>query len=372
VHVSVFMGPISMSAGQDLAQIEECIALAERSAEAGFAMVTFGEQHFNNYEPYANPFLMGARLAPRLGDTWFGTTIVPLVFHHPFRLAEDSNVIDLLTRGRFLMGVSSGRVGFVPDFQNWGLDPDERFDIFASKLDHLLRAKRQQYGDPPVVMDTPWDRGTLFGRIMPVSWRRGGAQIAIGTNTDATIDTVADRGWPLFLGPCLPDAAAVKLARHRNRMTEAGIPAEQAADAAVKSMVTRHVFVGPTEELAWETAEQLTGMNPMLDRRADPRPYLQLAHAEPGPDGTLTRNEQHVQAWMLAGSPDQVVEQLRGYAADGVQHVNLRFDAGLGTPELVNPSFDLFVREVLPHIDNRLFPALRDDEIDPVHLGGAA
>jgi alkanesulfonate monooxygenase SsuD/methylene tetrahydromethanopterin reductase-like flavin-dependent oxidoreductase (luciferase family) len=371
MYLSVFMGPIALGEGKDLQQIELCLDQAIACAEVGFAMVTFGEQHFNNYEPYSNPFLMGARLAPHLGETWFGTTIVPLPLHHPLRLAEDSNVVDLLTRGRFIMGMSAGRVGFSPDFQNFGLDPERRDEIFESKLGYLIRAQLQKFDDAPIIMDSDWDHGALTGRMMPVSWRRGGAQKAIGTNTDSKIDGVAARGWPLFLGPCLPDEAAAKLAHHRAAMEAAGIDPAQREDAARKSLVTRHVFCGPTEAGAWETAEALAGLNPMMDRSTDSRSLYELSKADLAGEAN-PRNARHVQEWMAGGTPDQLIEQLRGYAAAGVQHLNIRFTVGLSDPAVVNKSFDLFVKEVLPNIDNHLFPALTDAEIEPVHVKSAA
>lgn len=371
MYLSVFMGPVALGEARDKPMIDLCIDQALECADAGFAMVTFGEQHFNNYEPYCNPFLMGARLAPHLGETWFGTTIVPLVLHHPLRLAEDSSVLDLLTQGRFLMGLSAGRVGFSPDFENFGLDPARRDEIFESKLDFLVRAQRQKFDDPPIVMDTEWDQGRMLGRMMPVSWRRGGAMKAIGTNTDEKIDGIAARGWPIFLGPCLPDAAAAKLARHRAAMEAAGIPEDQQEIASRTSLVTRHVFCGATEERAWDIAEALAGMNPMMDRSSDSRSLRDLAHADLATEES-PRNAKHVQEWMAGGTPDQLIEQLRWYADHDVEHVNLRFTAGLSDPELVRESFDLFVREVLPNVDSRLFPPLRENEIEPVHLAAAA
>jgi alkanesulfonate monooxygenase SsuD/methylene tetrahydromethanopterin reductase-like flavin-dependent oxidoreductase (luciferase family) len=154
-------------------------------------------------------------------------------------------------------------------------------------------------------------------------------------------------------------------------MAAAGIPEAQRRDAARKSLVTRHVFCGPTEERAWEIGEALAGMNPMMDRSTDTRSLRELSKvdlaAEPSP-----RNAKHVQEWMAGGTPDQLIEQLRGYAASGVEHLNIRFTVGLSDPAVVAESFDLFVREVLPNVDSELFPALTDDEIEPVHLSAPA
>ncbi|MFJ6852468.1 LLM class flavin-dependent oxidoreductase [Streptomyces sp. NPDC091271] len=369
MHISVFMGPMAYSPEQDRPLIDLCVEQSIRCADQGFAMVTFGEQHFNGYEPYSNPLLMAARLAPHLGETYFGTTIVPLVLHHPLRLAEDSNLVDLLLRGRFLLGMSAGRVGFSPDFENFGLDPRRRDEIFASKLDLLRRAQRQCAGRPPIVMDTDWDHGSLTGRIMPVSYRRDGAQLAIGTNTPAKVLDAARRGFPVFLGPCPPSEAAELLAQHRAELERSGHDAAVIDDVTRKSLVTRHIFVGSSEDEAWDMAEAMAGRVPMLDRKADPRPLRELASVPPeawerDPFPAHTR---WVASWILAGTPEQVTDRIRAYDRLGVRHLNVRFLVGPYQPELANRSFDLFAKHVLPDIDNELFPPLRPAQIAAEH-----
>ena len=371
MHISVFMGPVAFGASNDLKQIEMCLDQAIKCADAGFAMVTFGEQHFNGYEPYSNPFLMGARLSPSLGETWFGTTVVPLPFHNPLRLAEESNIVDLLTRGRFVMGVSQGRSGPVPEWTNFGLDQADRDEIFVSKLDYLQRAAVKRASDPTLVLDSKWDKGELNGRMMPLSWRKGGAQLAIATSTDATIDDVAARGLPLFMSPVRLPLAAEKLARHRDGLAAAGFSEQQQAHARRLSMITLLCMVGETEEEAWQNAEALTGMNPMMDRSADKRSLRELAAVSDDAiaDGSdpLPRNPNWVHSWLLVGTPDSVAAQIKEYEAAGFEHLNVRFTAGMARPDIVNRSFSLFVDKVLPLIGNELFPPLRDEEVESEH-----
>jgi alkanesulfonate monooxygenase SsuD/methylene tetrahydromethanopterin reductase-like flavin-dependent oxidoreductase (luciferase family) len=372
MHISVFMGPVAFGASNDLRQIDLCIDQALKCADAGFAMVTFGEQHFNGYEPYSNPFLMGARLSPNMGDTWLGTTVVPLPFHNPLRLAEESNIVDLLTRGRFVMGMSQGRTGPVPEWKNFGLNQDDRDEIFVSKLDYLQRAAAKKATDPTLVLDTKWDKGELNGRMMPLSWRKGGAQIAFATSTDATIDDAAKRGLPLFMSPTRLPIAAEKLKRHRDGLKAAGYSDEHQAHAKRLSMVTMLCMVGETEEEAWEIAEGLTGLNPMMDRSTDKRSLRELAAVDETSiaDGTdpFPRNTNWAHSWLLVGSPQSVASQIKEYEDAGFEHINVRFTAGISRPDLVNRSFALFVEKVLPLISNELFPALREDEIESEHM----
>ncbi|MEU4157332.1 LLM class flavin-dependent oxidoreductase [Actinoplanes sp. NPDC026670] len=346
MYLSNFLGPLSLSPAHDGPMIDLCLRQAEESAAAGFAMVTFGEQHLNGYEPYCDPFLMAARLAPVLGDCWFGTTIVPLPLRPVLRLAEHAAIVDYLLNGRFLLGVSAGRGGPAPEFEVFGVDPEDRPAAFDSKLALLQAIFAHQPGDMPLDLNTKWDTGTLIGRLMPTPYRRGGPQIAVGTNTPEKIDGIARQGLPLFLGPCLPHVAAGLLARHRDGLAAAG----HSGDAARKSLVTRHVIVGASSEEAWERAERLAGRNPMMDRTTDRRSLRELSTAD-----VADRNAAHVQSWIIAGTPDEVTAQIQAYADAEIQHLNVRFTVGTSLPPDVDASFALFRDEVLPALKPQRF-----------------
>jgi alkanesulfonate monooxygenase SsuD/methylene tetrahydromethanopterin reductase-like flavin-dependent oxidoreductase (luciferase family) len=379
MYLSVFLGPFSTTPGDDAAVVDLCLTQAVEAAQGGAAMVTFGEQHYSDYEPYCNPFLAAARVAGDLGDTWVGTTIVPLTFHNPLRLAEDSSVTDLLLRGRFVLGMSMGRGGPVPDYRNHGLEPSQRAEAFSSRLQVLTDALAHRPGDPELVVDTPFDKGVLDGRLMPGSWRAGGPQPAIGTNTPATIELAARRGWPVFLGPCLLPHAARDLTTHQAAMAAAGFDAAHVARAARLSLVTRNVILADTDDEAWEVAERLVGRAFWMDRSHDDRTMRQMAEEDlsavdpariglpvPGPKkDPFVANSVFVQSWMFVGAPDTVARRLKEYEAAGIAHVNVRTTVGRYDPDLMTRMHRLLVDEVFPQVDVRPFPALTDDEVRP-------
>jgi alkanesulfonate monooxygenase SsuD/methylene tetrahydromethanopterin reductase-like flavin-dependent oxidoreductase (luciferase family) len=371
MYLSVFMGPFSRGPAEDLPLIDLCLDLSVAAADAGFCMVTFGEQHFNNYEPYCNPYMMGARLAPFLKDTWFATTITPLPLHQPMRLAEQISILDLLMKGRLIVGMSAGRVGFSPDFQNFGIDPKDREAAFESKLEFMERAWKQEIGDPPIVMDTPWDRGELNGRLMPVAYRAPRPILAVGTNTEATIVTTAKRGFPLFLGPCVPTDAVRKFRLYREALQAEGRDEKTVADLLSKSLVTKHVIVDETDDMAWKRAELMVGKNPMMNRTNDNRSLRELSTVDLTSKAHLDdpnrKNAEHVQGWIVCGRPDTVLRQLRDLKDLGIPHLNTRFTAGGYNPDEIRQSFELFTREVMPKFSAPQYTPLRADEIRAEH-----
>lgn len=374
MYVSVFMGPFARGPRDDHATIEYCLKQAEEAAAAGFSMVTFGEQHFNNYEPYCNPFLMGARLARTLGKTYFATTICPLVFHNPIRLAEDINVLDQLLEGKLIVGVSAGRVGFSPDFENFGLDPKDQREIFSEKYDALQKLWAHTLDDGPLRFDGRWVKGGLHGRLMPVSYRAPHPALAIGTNTDATVRQAGLAGNHVFLGPCALAEAAAKFKVYASALDEAGVTPSVKADRLAKSMVHHHMIVGENDDDAWAQAEIMAGRNPLLNRSADSRSLRKMAEDALSNKEGLTeqeaRNSKFVEAWIIAGGPETVAAELMAHAEAGIQQVHTRFTVGAYNPQAWDRSFKLFVEEVMPKIDARTFDEIDGDDIQqPVKEG---
>lgn len=354
MYISIYLAPFARGPTDDLALINLCLEQAVEAADAGFSMITFGEQHFNNYQPYCNPFLMGARLAPYMNKSYFGTTVCPIVFHHPIRLAEDINVLDNMLRGKMIIGLSAGRVDFSPDFENFGLDINDRLEIFEAKVDLLLRAFDRNPGDPPLEYDTPWDSGRMPGRLMPMSYRMPRPLFAIGTGTDDTVVSAGTRGWPLFLVPCRLSDARRKFQMYQDAMEKNGHGPEIIKDCLRRSLVAIDVFVGKTDAEAWELAEKMVGRNPLLQRGNDPRSLRELYHVDldsvEGSNDPVRGAVEWVQGWVLAGSPDSVIRQIKAYGEAGIQHLHTRFTVGPYNPDAMWSTFRLFVDEVLPHI----------------------
>lgn len=376
MYIAVFMGPFGRGPRDDRALINYCTEGAIRAAADGFSLVTFGEQHFNNYEPYCNPLMMGARLAPFLGDAYFGTSMCPLPYHNPIMMAENINLLDQLLDGKLIVGFSAGRVGFSPDFENFGLDPKEQRAIYAEKFHALMMLWRHKVEDGPLTFEGKWVKGGMHGRVMPVSYRGPHPQFMIGTNTDETCEKVGREGNILSLGPCTLDEAAHKYALFRKGLDEGGYSEAYKAERVAKSMVHHQVVVAGSNEQAWEDAQVMVGNNPMLRRDLDKRSLRQMFEdGEAGrPDMTEQEaaNSKFVRSWFIVGDPDRVTQQLLAHRDAGIDQVLTRFTVGVYNPELWDASYKLFVEQCLPNLDPQRFAAPRGDEVHPAVAAGPA
>lgn len=106
--------------------------------ELGFDYVWAPEHHFTEYGFCASPMLTLANVASVTKRVRLGSAVVVLPFHDPVRVAEEGAMLDLMSDGRFDLGV--GR-GFQPaEFRGFGIDPEEAHERFDEALEIIERA----------------------------------------------------------------------------------------------------------------------------------------------------------------------------------------------------------------------------------------
>jgi len=103
-----------------------------RGEDLGFDSVWMEEHHsvVDHYWPSPLPVLAG--FATRTSRVLLGTDILVAPFYHPVRLAEDAALLDLMSGGRFVLGVA---IGYKPDeFALYGAELDKRGARFEEQL----------------------------------------------------------------------------------------------------------------------------------------------------------------------------------------------------------------------------------------------
>jgi alkanesulfonate monooxygenase SsuD/methylene tetrahydromethanopterin reductase-like flavin-dependent oxidoreductase (luciferase family) len=80
--------------------------------QLGFDSVWLEEHHGIRDHYWPSPLMGLAGIATRTERLLFGTDIIVLPFYHPVRLAEDAAMLDIMSRGRFILGAA---IGYKPD-----------------------------------------------------------------------------------------------------------------------------------------------------------------------------------------------------------------------------------------------------------------
>ena len=110
-----------------------------QAEKAGLDSAWIAQHHFHEREGgLPAPFAFLGFIAAQTSRIRLGTGIVTLPLENPVRVAEDAAVLDLLSNGRFELGVGTG--GNPSAFAAFGLDSAKRAEIFADNLDIVRSA----------------------------------------------------------------------------------------------------------------------------------------------------------------------------------------------------------------------------------------
>lgn len=92
--------------------------------ENGFDDIWLSEHHFieDGYSPSLLP--IAAAIASRTKKIHIGTSVILLPFHNPVRMAEDAATVDVISGGRFELGVGVGYK--VEEFESFAISSKER------------------------------------------------------------------------------------------------------------------------------------------------------------------------------------------------------------------------------------------------------
>ena len=116
----------------------ECLEEIEEGERLGFTGVWLSEHHFVDDGYLPSPLVVAAAIAARTERIRIGTNVLLLPMHHPLRVAEDAAVVDLVSGGRFILGVGQGYVQH--EFETLGFDRKYRPSLFEEGIEVIRRA----------------------------------------------------------------------------------------------------------------------------------------------------------------------------------------------------------------------------------------
>ena len=125
--------------GTDVTRVvDEMIAEAQQAERYGFDSFFVTEHHQEPAGYLPSPLPVAAALAARTSTIRLGTGIAVLPLYHPVRMAEDCAVIDIISKGRLILGVGMGYQEV--DFAAYGLRVSDRVSLFEEGVEIVKRA----------------------------------------------------------------------------------------------------------------------------------------------------------------------------------------------------------------------------------------
>src|SRR5262247_2802529 len=117
--------------------IDEVIAEAQLAEASGFDSCFFGEHHQDRDGFLPSPLIVATAVAAHTRRLRVGTSVILLPLHHPVRVAEDVITLDLVSKGRVIIGVG---VGYQQaDFRPFNVAMTDRAALFEEGVEILRR-----------------------------------------------------------------------------------------------------------------------------------------------------------------------------------------------------------------------------------------
>jgi len=314
----------------------ETIEQARLIHRLGFDSIWGGEHHVTPGFHYFPLLPMLQRLAAEVEGMWVGTNLVLLPLHNPVELAEIGAFLDVITGGRFMLGVGLGY-------------RTEEFAVF--KVPMAERVSRLTEGVEIIRRLWTEERVTHHGRhwqlddvgIHPQPLQRPRPPILVGSQVPAGIARaarIAD-GWLVVPVPTVDEFAAQAAAFAAAR-SAAGLPPSEhvcrlleVVCAPDEDTAIRRAAPFLLEKYAAYLSWGLAGIT--LDPAA--KPEIQLRR--------LAANR------FAVGSPAQVTEALLAQHKAGVTHATMRVSwPGMRQDDIL-AGIELLGREVLPEVRRR-------------------
>jgi alkanesulfonate monooxygenase SsuD/methylene tetrahydromethanopterin reductase-like flavin-dependent oxidoreductase (luciferase family) len=164
--------------------IQDSLAQARAAESAGLDAVWISEHHFlrSGYVGSVLPFAAAMGAVTSRIDIGVSVALAPI--HDPVRLAEDAAFVDVLTGGRFQLGVALG----YRDVEYAGFEVRRRDRV--GRTEELCQILRQAWGDGE--LDFTGRHFTRTGvEVHPKPVRPGGIPLLMGGHAPKAIDRVA-------------------------------------------------------------------------------------------------------------------------------------------------------------------------------------
>lgn len=302
----------------------------------GFDSIWAGEHHVTPGFHFFPQFGLLQRLAADAEGLWIGTNVNLLPLHNPVELAEVGAFLDVITGGKFLLGVG---LGYRPEeYEMYGVPMSERVSRFTEGVEVIRRLWSE---DRVTHRGRHWQFTDASIRPRPLQSPR--PPIIIGAQVEAAIKraaTIGD-GWLLVPIPTL-DQLAAQMALYNSARSAAKLPPSphicrllEVGCAADDETAYRRVAPFLMEKYKSYFSWGLEGLT--LDPNAPPEQQFR----------SLATDR------FAVGAPARVVDMLLAQHRAGITHLSMRVSwPGMGQDEIL-AGIELLGRQVLPEVRRR-------------------
>jgi alkanesulfonate monooxygenase SsuD/methylene tetrahydromethanopterin reductase-like flavin-dependent oxidoreductase (luciferase family) len=327
LHSGLEHPPIGDPAWQQR-QIDDFIAFTAKAEALGYDGVTLTEHHAPMMT-CPSPHLLIAAAARETSELRLGTAVTILPLYHPVRVAEEAGTLDLITGGRFELGIGRGSAGEARVALGQGLDDDALREAWLEGVELLHLALTTE--------DFTFD-GRFYQAPRPTTIATKPLQadfpVWVGSTSLESVALAGRHGWGILrnFGPHEHHRAAL------DALVAAGAEHGHALSGA-NMQVERFIAIGRTAaevEAATDVMTRSVGQFLSL--------YGRNGREVPTNDGEFqmdTAAPRTRPAIAVTGTPAEIIAELQHLIdTSGTRRIMIEAFA--------DPQSELFAREVIP------------------------
>lgn len=332
VRFGIFPNTQASSGGADHVRLMEHVIEEAQAAEAAGFDACFITEHHQVPEGYfPSPLVVAAAVAARTTRIGIGTAVHLLSLTHPVHVAEDAAMVDIISKGRLILGLGMGYQQV--DFDAFGIPMQQRVSRFEEGLEVLRRCWTE-------------DDVTFHGKRFSLAHVR------------VTPRPVQQPHPPIWIGAASPDAVKRAARIGDGWMTDPlqklSVIASRAAlyqEWCAKRGRTPHILV-LREAWVSDSREQAIaeyGLAVVMTHRYYRRGGGYYIDVQTPEELTLDRIGLDR---LIIGSPADCIQQIQAWQqATGAEFFALRFSHAEGPPHAqVLRAIERFGKAVLPHV----------------------
>jgi alkanesulfonate monooxygenase SsuD/methylene tetrahydromethanopterin reductase-like flavin-dependent oxidoreductase (luciferase family) len=335
----------------------EDVETAVHADRVGFDELWVGEHYSAPSEPITSPFIFLANLIARTKRIKLCTGVINLPQQHPAVVAAHAALLDHLSEGRMIFGISTG--GLPSDFELFkNLDAKIRTEKMVESADMILKLWS---GDSPIELKGKhWDISLkdfvipalgIGSFLKPYQLPHPPMAVSAASPSSGSVRLAGSRGWGFISAHFCTRAS---IASHWRAYLEG-------CEAAKRRPDPEHWRLARVIHVARDDGEARADLEDPRGPYYDFFRYLLGVLARAGQTGMLKTDaslpdsaitpEYALRTFAIAGSPDSVARQLRELRAEvGDFRSVVQLAIEFGDRRKILDSMSLMAQEVVPRL----------------------